>query len=429
MIKSYSPSQQLLKIICLSLSLCLFFLDRGRLNEYISHYETLNYDTDEVHSDHRRVRRSITQKNPQLHLKFDAHGRKFHIRLRRDITTFSDNLQVVSTDGPVAFDLSHVYEGRLVDDPLSVVHGSVIDGVFEGKIITEGDTYFVEHAKHYFPEIRNGSAGRSQEEMDRFKYSVDGEGDGQKEEKDNNIDVKLDFHSVIYKDEHVDDPYAHKRKGHVNGCGITEEVQSWMDQIQNSATEVDEDADEDRDDDSAPRRAPEKNRSSNVAAEELGEFPLPYQKYSKEANAERDAKSEQEWHVDTHERVKRAARPREDNKNTCSLYIQTDPLIWRHIREGIIDVSNRNSFCRIFTELNPNLLFRLLQRPNAKSDRLKKAEVDEKIREEILSLIAHHTTAVNYIYRNTKFDGRVEHRNIRFEVRHRFPCQSLASRS
>ena len=47
---------------------------------------------------------------------------------------------------------------------------------------------------------------------------------------------------------------------------------------------------------------------------------------------------------------------------------------------------------------------------------MKKSEVDEKIREEILSLIAHHTTAVNYIYRNTKFDGRVEHRNIRFEV-------------
>jgi hypothetical protein len=40
----------------------------------------------------------------------------------------------------------------------------------------------------------------------------------------------------------------------------------------------------------------------------------------------------------------------------------------------------------------------------------------EKIREEILSLIAHHVTAVNYIYRDTKFDGRVEHRNIKFEV-------------
>lgn len=40
----------------------------------------------------------------------------------------------------------------------------------------------------------------------------------------------------------------------------------------------------------------------------------------------------------------------------------------------------------------------------------------EKTREEILSLIAHHVTAVNYIYRDTKFDGRIEHRNIKFEV-------------
>lgn len=40
----------------------------------------------------------------------------------------------------------------------------------------------------------------------------------------------------------------------------------------------------------------------------------------------------------------------------------------------------------------------------------------EKTREEILSLIAHHVTAVNYIYRDTRFDGRIEHRNIKFEV-------------
>lgn len=46
----------------------------------------------------------------------------------------------------------------------------------------------------------------------------------------------------------------------------------------------------------------------------------------------------------------------------------------------------------------------------------KEAEVNEKTREEILSLIAHHVTAVNYIYRDTKFDGRVEHRDIKFEV-------------
>jgi len=40
----------------------------------------------------------------------------------------------------------------------------------------------------------------------------------------------------------------------------------------------------------------------------------------------------------------------------------------------------------------------------------------EKTREEILSLIAHHVTAVNYIYRDTRFDGNAEHRNIIFEV-------------
>lgn len=42
--------------------------------------------------------------------------------------------------------------------------------------------------------------------------------------------------------------------------------------------------------------------------------------------------------------------------------------------------------------------------------------VNDKAKEEILSLVAHHVAAVNFIYRNTKFDGRVEHRNIRFEV-------------
>lgn len=41
---------------------------------------------------------------------------------------------------------------------------------------------------------------------------------------------------------------------------------------------------------------------------------------------------------------------------------------------------------------------------------------EDKTREEILSLIAHHVTAVNYIYRDTKFDGKIEHRNIKFEV-------------
>lgn len=55
----------------------------------------------------------------------------------------------------------------------------------------------------------------------------------------------------------------------------------------------------------------------------------PHQKYSEEVN----------------NRVKRATTSaRYQERNTCSLYIQTDPLIWRHIRESIPDVSSLFSF-------------------------------------------------------------------------------------
>ena len=46
-----------------------------------------------------------------------------------------------------------------------------------------------------------------------------------------------------------------------------------------------------------------------------------------------------------------------------------------------------------------------------------KTEDENKIREEILSLIANHVKAVNHIYSNTLFDGDKEtYKNIRFEV-------------
>lgn len=69
----------------------------------------------------------------------------------------------------------------------------------------------------------------------------------------------------------------------------------------------------------------------------------PHMKYSKEANYQQNDKIENddEWHRQSHHRIKRATRPKEENRNTCSLYIQTDPLIWRHIREGIADVSKK----------------------------------------------------------------------------------------
>lgn len=81
-------------------------------------------------------------------------------------------------------------------------------------------------------------------------------------------------------------------------------------------------------------------KSKNVKKYHVEDFKFPYEKYTKEANFRDDIEDTENWHEESHERVRRAAqRQKDDNRNTCSLYIQTDPLIWRHIREGVADVS------------------------------------------------------------------------------------------
>lgn len=120
--------------------------------------------------------------------------------------------------------------------------------------------------------------------------------------------------------------------GHVGGCGITEEVSEWMERVQNSAVDVSE---------LKKGKLPKKYKiQEEVKNEESGtvsnkkrilsdredresvytkDSDSPYAKYSREANVRR----------------KRAARPKEENRNTCSLFIQTDPLIWRHTTEQV----------------------------------------------------------------------------------------------
>ncbi|XP_044757253.1 disintegrin and metalloproteinase domain-containing protein 10 isoform X2 [Coccinella septempunctata] len=319
----------------------------NRLSEYISHYEPLDYDTKEVQRMHSRARRSISDNN-LVHVEFKAHSRFFRLRLKRDLRVFGDSLEVHGENGKIDVDTGHIYHGNLVGEPQTDVFGSVINGVFEGSIITPKGRFFVEKAHHYFPISKHPNRT---------------------------------FHSVIYHEDHMNDPYEHLHKGHSPGCGINRDVLQWMHNIQNSA----------EDPEVIPSKPSNKHLdlknlitppSQKKLKEQFIPPPDPYvneedvfNKYSKEANTAE------------HNRHKRATG-RDFNKNTCSLYIQTDPLIWRHIREQ-------------FPE---------------HADPRKEHEVNEKTREEILSLIAHHVTAVNYIYRDTKFDGRNEHRNIKFEV-------------
>lgn len=208
-------------------------------------------------------------------------------------------------------DTSHIYEGQVQGDKNSYVHGSISnEGVFHGRIITSKDSYFVENAHFYFPNGSHHQQG---------------------------------FHSVIYKDQHVNDPYKQRRTVHPNGCGLTDDVTRWMDLVQNGGDEEVE---------IVPLSA-QKNETNNESNHYRhvhdriyeDELKHPFEKYSQHAN----------------KREKRATTSaRYQERNTCSLYIQTDPLIWRHIRESIPDVSSRKKL--IVNLLNHNFLFSTAQR-------------------------------------------------------------------
>ena len=92
----------------------VLFVSATRLNEYIRHYEVLTYDRDDVHRSHVRAKRSVIRDNA-VHFRFSSHGRSFNIRLKRDLTTFSDNLVVVGPSGQQEdVETSHIYQGHIL---------------------------------------------------------------------------------------------------------------------------------------------------------------------------------------------------------------------------------------------------------------------------------------------------------------------------
>lgn len=84
-----------------------------RLSEYISHYEPLNYDAADVHRAHVRAKRSVVRDN-FVHLSFRAHSRDFRLRLKRDLSVFSDSMEVHGPQGQLDVDTAHIYRGHIV---------------------------------------------------------------------------------------------------------------------------------------------------------------------------------------------------------------------------------------------------------------------------------------------------------------------------
>ena len=172
------------------------------LEEYVHHYETLNYDNTYIDQQHKRHKRSVpAQKDikliysrdsqneqPHVDLEFSAHGRDFKLRLKRDYSVFHNDFEIEDGTGnsiSADHDLSHIYEGHLIG-PNSDTHsdkhphcfGAIRDGVFDGQINTCEGTFYVERANKYFPDLTNDT-----------------------------------FHSVIYHEKHLKDPFHHSRSG------------------------------------------------------------------------------------------------------------------------------------------------------------------------------------------------------------------------
>ena len=96
----------------------MFYFAGRALSEYIGRYEVLKYDPTQVHYHHHRIKRSLSNQYEPLSIRFHSHGRYFHLRLKRDTTTISPNVQIEMPAHLGELDTSHIYEGTLSGENL-----------------------------------------------------------------------------------------------------------------------------------------------------------------------------------------------------------------------------------------------------------------------------------------------------------------------
>ena len=188
----------------------------NQLNEYVLHYETLDYDQGRVLAQHGRSRRSSSGGggDASVRLEFHSHGKVFRLKLKKGTSALSSSIDIVSHDNkPLDVDLSHLYDGILEDEPTSHAYGSIVDGVFDGKIHTEDGVFYVERKSKYADRLTN---------------------------------VTSRTHSIIYREENVIDPYEKMRSGHLSGCGVNNEMKDYLHSASlHSAQQAADDVDED----------------------------------------------------------------------------------------------------------------------------------------------------------------------------------------
>ncbi|KAK3597919.1 hypothetical protein CHS0354_042260 [Potamilus streckersoni] len=315
-------------VICKYFILCLLAVELTvcsggfNLDDYILQYEELDYDSTALHQHHLRSKRST---NDAVHLAFDAFGRNFKLRLRRDTSAFTPQYMMKEDDGTLkAVDLSFLYTGEVVGIPGSKVDGAIIQGMFRGEIHVPGDTV-------YHIEVNN-----------RFNQSQ----------------LSASHHSVIYRNKDLNlDPYRSKRERDrreaskatsTSGyCGYDQAVQ-WMRSVVES--EVTQDSN--------------RHRRSAMQWQEV------YDSHNQH-NTEHNMYSA---------KLNRQKRGGLGQKNTCAMYLRSDPLLWKHVLA-------KNSG-------NQNIA-----------------------KDEILAFFSSHVKAINRIYGQTNFtDGNVWYSGVQFAV-------------
>ncbi|KAL1443192.1 hypothetical protein MTO96_030409 [Rhipicephalus appendiculatus] len=128
------------------------------LNRFVRHYEPLSYEPVGVRGLGRWKRSAAAHRHDNsrtrtVQVAFRAHGREFRLQLTRDRSAFSEDFSLVTSRGRVQASLDHIYSGHVAGAPGSRVVGSLVDGVFSGRIsLTPGDDdgdFYVERAGSY----------------------------------------------------------------------------------------------------------------------------------------------------------------------------------------------------------------------------------------------------------------------------------------
>ena len=124
---------------------------RSHLHEYVSYFETLNYDKEALFHSHHRIRKS-NQGEKHLKLSFRAFETSFNLQLKPDDKYLHKDFELV-VDGrpyPKSVANSYFYAGHDVNDQSVYAHGNLAFGVFDGTIHTKNEVYYIEPSERYY---------------------------------------------------------------------------------------------------------------------------------------------------------------------------------------------------------------------------------------------------------------------------------------